>query len=60
MTTPNLNVPLPGMRHTKRYTRRWMREEIDRHSPATLLLRANNRCVEVTLELFFSLLRQEE
>lgn len=34
-----------------------MKEEIAKHSPAILLLKRNNRCVEVTPDLFFCLLR---
>lgn len=56
MSTPTLNVQLPR-RITRRYTGHWLREEIERHSPATLLLKRNNRCVEVTPDLFFTLLR---
>jgi len=59
MSTPKLDVLLPGRNRTRRYTGSWLRDEIARYSPAILLLRCNNRCVEVTPDLFFSLLRQD-
>lgn len=58
MSKLSLNVQLPR-RRTRRYTGHWMQEEIDRHSPAILLLKCHNRCVEVTPDLYFSLLRQD-
>ena len=59
MSIPKLDVLLPGRNRTRRYTGSWLRDEIARHSPATLLLKCNNHCVEVTPDLFFSLLRQD-
>lgn len=52
-----LKVSLPGNTSQQRWTCLRMREEFAFYAPAIILLKRGNRCVEITVDLFFDLLR---
>lgn len=58
MKESTLNVLLPGCGSHRRWSGLRMREEIARYAPAILLLKRGNRCCEISVDLFFELLRE--
>lgn len=55
MSESTLRVSLLGSRSGLRHSRLRIKEEINRYSPAMLLVKHGGRCAEVTAEMFFDI-----